>query len=62
MCSADGAEGTDSQWSPETKLKWIEKFQVKGVSDDGKHQKIVIHFDGVETCDIDTGEVIPRPK
>jgi hypothetical protein len=62
MCSADGAEGTDSQWSVETKLTWIEKFQRKGVGHDGEFAKIYIHFDGVDTADVDSGEIIPRPK
>ena len=61
MDSADGAEGTDSQWSNDTKLDWIEKFQQGGVDDEGNPQRIIIHFDGVDTCDIETGEVIPRP-
>jgi hypothetical protein len=61
MSSADGAEGTDSEWSAECKLEWIEKFQRGGVDAEGNPQQIYVHFDGVDTCNIATGEVIPRP-
>tara|TARA_Y100001963_G_scaffold159787_1_gene265246 strand:- start:2545 stop:3015 length:471 start_codon:yes stop_codon:yes gene_type:complete len=62
MDSADGAEGTDSQWTDNTKLDYIDKCQAEGVDSNGERTKIYIHFDGVDTVDIDTGEIIPRPE
>lgn len=60
--SCDGAEGTDTPWSHATKREWIERFQRQGVDSKGKASKIYIHLDGVETADVDTGEIIPRPS
>jgi len=61
MSSASGADSTDTPWSPAKKRQWIETFQRKGVNAKGKSTKLYIHLDGVDTVDIDTGEVIPRP-
>ena len=59
--SCNGATGTDSEWDVETKIRWVEDFQTKGVDDNGKSERLYIHLDGVETADITTGEIIPPP-
>ena len=62
MDAADGAEGTDSEWQHSTKLDKIDKMQREGVDAKGNATRIYIHFNGVDTADIDTGEIIPRPQ
>lgn len=62
MDSADGAEGTNSEWAVNTKLDMIDKCQREGVDAKGNPKRIYIHFNGVDTVDLDTGEIIPRPE
>ncbi len=64
MSSAEGVEHDDHQrWSASRKLQWIERFQRQGVSQPDakgvrKPEKIHIFFEGVDTVDIDTGEIV----
>ena len=64
MSSAEGVEHDDHpRWSARRKLQWIERFQRQGVSQPDakgarKPEKIYIFFEGVDTVDIDTGEIV----